>query len=202
MRNFKIAALIIAFVFLSQSSFAEENVGFMQKIKNWGKNVLIKKEAPVVEKAKAKEPAPQPKKEHTRQEMIAGVKETLGENEEILNLLPGMKMEKTDKGEASYIYNGIKLEDLENDKLKQIFMKVRRETLRIRTERINNQMETIRRSQQITSGIPQSTVSRVPPTQVAVPQVYTLPRVPTVPSSNVPQTPKVPSLPPAPPSSE
>jgi hypothetical protein len=107
-------------------------------------------------------------KELTRTEMLADLKSNLAEaSDELLNSLPGIKVEKGVDGKLMYTFKGVVLDKLSTEELTSLFIKVRQTNTRLRIERIQRQLETVRRTQERTTVVP------VPP---AVPQT---PRVPT-----------------------
>jgi hypothetical protein len=196
-----IATLVLAFFSTAQVSFAAEDEGLFKMVSSWGKNVIGKiSPAPVKEEVEPAAPSQEKvraQRELTKSEMVTGIKESLEDNEEMLNFVPGLKMEKSDKGEPSYKLEGIRLEDLDKDRLKSVYIKVRQQATRIRTERLNRQMETVRRSQQLTN-ISRQATPRVPPVPTPIPKTYTPPAVPRA-SNQPPQVAKPPLPPPAPP---
>ena len=131
------------------------------------------------EAVKKTEPAA-PKKELTKADKVGLIKSDLDSFPEILGFVPDIKKETDAAGKASYTYKGKKIEELDNDQLEKLYARVSNETVRLRTDRINRQLDTIRRAEQI------NRQNR---------QLMQTPRVPTPP----PQPPKIPKLPPAPP---
>lgn len=199
-----VVTAIFTFLIYSSISFAEEKAGIVKKLTDLKNKIFAKKEAVPAVKEKAKpavsEPAPNlplPKKTYSKEEMTARIKNILDTEEELLNFIPGLKKAATEKGESFYTYEGLKLEELDKKKLSKIFTRVRQEATRIRTSRLNSQLENIRRNQQLTAaaggGAP-----RVPVMPPQPPRVYTPPSIPPAPPS-VPQPPRAPAQPPAPP---
>ncbi len=199
---------IFGFLFSSSLSFAEEKQGIVKKLIDFKNKTFAKKDAAPAPKAQAKSngPAPvpaavpkvvPPKKIYTKEEMVTQIKKILDIEEEILNFIPGLKKATTEKGESFYTYEGLKLEELDKEKLSKIFTRVRQEATRIRTDRLSRQLETIRRAQQLTDAAAGGP-ARVPAVPPQPPRVYTAPGVPPVPPS-VPQPPKPPAQPPVPP---
>lgn len=209
LKKIVVFAAISAFLFSSSLSFAEEKQGMFKKLIDFKNKAFARKPVVPAVKAEAKPGVPAnggptaapkvvpPKKTYTKEEMIADLKENLDDEEEILNFIPGLKKITTEKGESYYTYEGLKLEDLDKEKLNKIFTRARQETTRIRTNKLNEQLENIRRNQRLTAaaggGVP-----RVPVTPPTPPRMFSAPNVPSAPPP-VPQPPRTPTPPPAPP---
>jgi len=199
LKKIVVFAAIFSFLFSSSLSFAEEKQGIFKKLIDFKNKAFAKKDVAPAVKAVAK-PAPTvpppaavpkvapPKKAYTREEMIADIKEILDDEEEILNLIPGLKKTTTEKGESFYTYEGLKPEELDKEKLGKIFYRVRQEATRIRTNRLNEQLENIRRNQRLTAPAGGG-VSRVPALPTQPPRILQPP----------PAQPQIPKPPPAPP---
>lgn len=104
-----------------------------------------KAEAPKAEGLKA----PVEKKEMTRDEMLADLKESLSEEDEIFDTIPELKAEKDKDGKSYYTFKGMKLEDLSKGDLDKLSARVHQALVRIRTDRTQRQLETVRRTQNI-----------------------------------------------------
>lgn len=187
----KIITLVSVFMFaVSSASFAAENESWIQKIKNRFQKkapAVAAKSAPVKEARKAEPPAKQ-RKDMTKGELAADITKNLGREESILNLVPGLEKKTDPEGKGYYTYEGTKLEDLDRDALDKVFGRVRSEALRLRTDRINRQIETVRRANVVTARVPQTPKVQVPP------RINTSPQVP-----RPVQPPSKPPVPPAPP---
>lgn len=126
----------------------------------------------------------------TEKEMLEEIAEALDSEDAIIDSVPGLKKEQAEGGKSFYTFEGIKIEALGKDKMAELMNKVRQQKVRIHTENINRQLETVRRIQQIDN------LSRA-----AVPQAVVMPpaapRMPPVPpsASRPPQVPRVPSAP-------
>lgn len=200
-----VVAAIFGFLFSSSFSFAEEKQGVLKKLIDFKNKAFTKKDAAPAVKAEAKPVKPAapaakiplpPKKAFTKDEIAKHVKEMLDHEEEVINLIPGLKKSMTEKGESFYTYEGTRLEDLDKGTLDKIFSRMNQEVTRIRTERLNKQLESIRHAQQITSAAAGAAKIPTPPPQP--PRIYSGPSVPSTPPS-VAQPPRTPVLPPAPP---
>lgn len=194
---------IFGFLLYSSLSFAEEKQSIFKKLIDFKNKTFTKKDAATPAKVETKpgSPAPVvtpkaalPKKTYTKEEMIVDVKETLDDEEELLNFIPGLKKATTEKGESLYTYEGMKLEELDQEKLRKIFTRVRQEATRIRTDRLSRQLETIRRTQQLTA-VAAGGAPKMPVAPPAPPRILSAPNVPSAPAS----VPRPPSPPPAPP---
>ncbi|MCX5686561.1 MAG: hypothetical protein NTW09_03775 [Candidatus Omnitrophica bacterium] len=211
LKKIVVFAAIFGFLFSSSLSFAEEKQGIFKKLIDLKNKAFAKKDATPAVKAAAKPavtvppPAVVPKvmppaKAYTREEMIADIKEILDDEEEILNLIPGLKKTVTEKGESFYAFDGLKPEELDKEKLGKIFYRVRQEATRIRTNRLNRQLENIRRNQRLTAPAGGG-VSRVPalppqPPRISVPVPPSVPQQPKPPAHpSVPQPPRLPATP-------
>jgi len=140
-------------------------------------------------------------KEMTKEDILKEIHDELDGEDEILDYMPEIKKTKDLDGKTAYIYRvgtrDTKLEELDKDTLEKILSKVYNQATIIRTDRINNQMETIRQAQRAgmgggVSGRPPA-VPTMPPRVTAIP-----PKPPQIPPS-VTTPPKTPTPPPAPP---
>lgn len=120
-------------------------------------------------------------------EYIEGV---LDYEEEILNFIPELKKEEDATGNVFYTYEGVRLSELDMEKLDKVFVRVRNEDVRIRTERMNEQLQSIQRSQQAIMAAQQASRASVIVTPPPQP-----PQAPPTPSS-ASQIPKPPPPPP------
>lgn len=123
------------------------------------------------------------KKELTKQELVAHLKMMLEHEDEVLSFIPELKKEKDAKGNISYLYKGKKIEDIDEKSLRGLYSRTQNELTRIRTERLNKQLESIRRADQAARAAQQA--SRIP-------RVVTPPQQP-------PSPPQIPKQPPQPP---
>jgi CxxC motif-containing protein len=198
MKKISVLALTIVIAMVSVS-FAAENESWMQKMKGkfQKKEIAIdNKTAPVkeinknvpVKESKKMEAPKKERKDMTKSELAAEISKNLDREESILNLIPGLEKKVDPNGKEYYAYQGKKLDDLDKDTLDKILGRVRNEALRIRTDKLNRQLETVRRANAMAA-----TASRVP--RVPVPPTINVP--PQVPRSV--QPPSKPPAPPAPP---
>ena len=185
--RFGVIVIAVSF-FLASNSFAADNESWIQKIKSkfQKKEVVESKNNISANEVKKAETPRKARKDMTKSELADIIVRDLDREESILNLVPGLEKKSDSEGKEYYTYNGTKLEGLDRDTLDKIYGRVRNEALRLRTDKLNRQIETVR---------------RVNSTRVMVPQV---PRTAIPPKINVPpQTPartvQPPSRPPAPP---
>ena len=199
----KIAVLAFSILFAVASvSFAADNESWIQKMKNKfqkkevavpikaapAKEVAVPIKADPAKEVNSAEAPKKKRKDMTKNELASDIANNLNREGSILNMVPGLEKSSDSEGKDYYTYQGTKLEDLDKSTLDGIFGRVRNEALRLRTDRITRQMETVRRASAATSMIPQ--VPRASPT------VNTPPQIP-----RPAQPPSRPSTPPAPPAS-
>ncbi|MDP2912635.1 MAG: hypothetical protein Q8N91_01330 [Candidatus Omnitrophota bacterium] len=215
-RSTRVLILIaVSFITFTTVSSAEERQGFIKRLLKLPRQTTKTDAGPTAEKTAAKavpadnkkivrleEPAipgaeektvdNKPAKEITQQEFVQHLEETLDYDDEALGAIPELKKEEG----GFYTYNGVKLEDLDREKLNTVFSRIQNEIGRIRTERLNQQLESIRQAQQANMAAQQA---------ARIPAVFTLPpkppQVPQPPPSppQIPMTPQVPQPPPNPP---
>ncbi|MDO8525584.1 MAG: hypothetical protein Q7S07_03760 [Candidatus Omnitrophota bacterium] len=119
-----------------------------------------------------------PDKELTKREMVDRINSNLDSFPEILNFVPGLKKETGPAGKITYTYHGKNIGALEAEQLSGIYSRVNNESVRLRTDRINRQLDNIRRIDEI------NRQNR---------QLIRTPKIPTPP----PRLPKIPRIPPA-----
>lgn len=152
-----------------------------------------KREAPPQAAAKKTE-APKarvPKKDMTREEMISELKEELKFNEELFDLFPDMKSKKGDDGNIYFTFKGIKIEDMPKEDIDNLLTKVRQALTKIRTDRIERQLEVVRRVERLNSAAAPLQSPRVPAAPPSAPRTVSAP--PSPPSAS-----RSPSIPPPP----
>ena len=131
------------------------------------------------------------KKEFTKEEMLEHVLFTLEHEEEVLNYIPELRKEKGPEGKFVYRYRGVRLEDLDEKNMREAFRRINNEASRIRMERLNKQLENIRRSQQAVEAanraaaqqriISQSVMSQPPKPPPSIPRPPQIPQIPKPP---------------------
>ena len=136
--------------------------------------VAAKKETPV-------------KPEKTKEEMLTDIKNNLKAYDEIFNSMPALKAQKDEAGNFFYTYKGIKLEDMSAEDLKKISLRIGQLAVKIRTENIQRQLNTIKNAQKLQGAGSQGAPGAV--------------RTPAQPPHVPPSVPAVPKAPPAPPAS-
>lgn len=168
---FAAVIMVLSLAVFAGDGFGEdEKQGVPQKVKNAPQAAANKAEAP---KARV------PKKDMTREEMVLELKEELKYGEELFDLFPDMKSKKGDDGNVYFTFKGVKIEDMPKEDIDNLLTKVRQALIKIRTDRIERQLEIVRRVERLNSA-------------AAPPQG---PRVPAAP----PSAPRAPSRPPSPP---
>lgn len=126
-------------------------------------------------------------KDMTREDMIAELKTDLADNEELFDMMPDIKAEKDDSGVNYFTINGTRVEGLSDETLKNVFTRVRQAVIRIRTDRIQQQLDMVRQAERA-----QRVIAPLRPPQIPS-------AVRSAPPSQPQSAPKPPSLPPAPP---
>ena len=186
MKKTAVLAVAILFCFVSASS-AAENESWIQKLKSRfaKKEVVVPvKTAPVKETKKIEAPKKE-RKSMTKGELAADIIKNLDREDSILGLVPGLEKKSGPGGKEYYAYQGTMLQDLDKETLDKIFGRVRNEALRLRTDKLNRQLETVRRAS-VTGAV----VSQAP--RSPVPQAINNP-------PRIPRTIQPPPKPPAPP---
>jgi len=139
-----------------------------------------------VKDKKSKQPSTQKKSarkvktkasEMTKNQMLAELKEDLASTDEVFDVVQGLKVVIGTDGRAVYTYNGVALEKISKEDMAKLFGRVRQALVKIRTDRIQRQLEITKQVERLQS--------------MASPRQS--PRTP----SAVPSVPKVPSSPPA-----
>jgi uncharacterized phage infection (PIP) family protein YhgE len=134
--------------------------------------------APKTEPPQAVVSKDQPKdKEKTKEEMLAELKEDLADNDEVFDALPELKTGTDRNGNAVYTYKNTALNELSKEDLTNLYDRVRQALVKIRTDRIQRQLETINQVERLQRmantpqppRIPaQAQPSRIPATQPSV----------------------------------
>jgi hypothetical protein len=87
------------------------------------------------------------KKEMTKDETLAQLKKEIATSDEIFNAVQGLKSEKDSKGNIIYTLNGVTIDNLSKEDLDKLLTRVRQSLVKIRTDRIQKQLETVKRAQ-------------------------------------------------------
>lgn len=134
---------------------------------------------PKIAAPKADTPNAKPsKKEMTRDEMLAELKDSFDEADELFNMIHGLKAETDKNGKVYYMIGGVKLEDMENEDLSNLLIKVRQVLVKIRTERIQNQLETVERIHNLQRVVVPSQAPAAPATPRSAPRTPQAPPSP------------------------
>lgn len=122
------------------------------------------------------------KKELTKSEVLDNLKIELEQNDEVFDMIPELKAQKDNEGKTLYTFKGVKLDDLTKEDLDKISKQVNHAITVIQSDRIQGQLETIRRTQnvqrmtvppqspRIPAAAQPSSASRTPPSPPTVPQ--------------------------------
>jgi LPS O-antigen subunit length determinant protein (WzzB/FepE family) len=153
-------AAYLAFAVDIQSSEKEKGPGAAQKAESAG----------MAEKTKEAPPNVKMAKDMNVQELADAISKALEHNSDIMDYIPGYKSEKDSSGADYYTYNGIRLDKLEKDKLVAMYTRIRQERVRLNTERINRQLDSIRSAQQAASMARQASRVTYVPMPPAQPQ--------------------------------
>lgn len=193
-RDFLLATGIV--LLLAPSLYAAENEGFFPRLwHRWfpPKTEAAREVAPQPDREPAKIPdAPKIEEvagekaaqevkaarkrltDMTKDELVADILETLDSEEEVLDYVPEIKKARDATGKDTFTYNGARFDELEKGLLEKIWTRVHQTATRIRTERIQDQLETIRQIENLrraTTPPPQPPPQppRVPPTPPRIP---------------------------------
>lgn len=177
-----IMVLLLA-VFAGDGFGEDEKQGVSQKVKNAPQAAANKAEAP---KARVS------KKDMTREEMVLELKEELKYNEELFDLFPDMKSKKGDDGNVYFTFKGVKIEDMPKEDIDNLLTKVRQALTKIKTDRIERQLEIVRRVERLNRAAAPLQSPRAPAAPPSAPSVPSAP-----PSSQ--SAPRAASPPPSPP---
>ena len=162
----KITVFLISALFLTTAvtAFAEEELGFIQRLKNRfmkkpaqavtaSKAVSMPKAAAssVTEKAGPIDMVPAPKTEGipvNREDFIDSIKQTLDADPEVIPNIADLKMVK-DGDKVSYTFKEFSLESLDDESLQGLANKIIGEVGRVRSVVVSEQMAAIRQAQQV-----------------------------------------------------
>jgi len=125
----------------------------------------------------------------TKEELLADIKDNLDSEEEILNYVPSLKKSQGTGAINIYLLDGVPLEQVEKEDLEKISVTVAQISTKIRTDRIVNQLESIRQAQNLSR---MQNITRPP-------QIVTPPVRPSPPPRAPSTTSSIPPAPPAPP---
>lgn len=134
-----------------------------------------------------------PKKDMTREEMALELREELGSYEELFDLFPDIKSKKGDNGNVYFTFKGIKIEDMTKEDIDNLLTKVRQALTKIKTDRIERQLEIVRRVERLNRAAVPLQSPRVP---AAPPSTPSAPAAPPPPPQSAPRTASAPPSPP------
>lgn len=125
-------------------------------------------------------------KKLTRSEILADLKDDLASEDEIFNYVRGLGKAKGPDGKETFTFKkgdkDLPIDELDEDTLRKLSASVNQIVTKLRTDRIQDQLETIRQAQKIQS------VTRAPVAPASTNR-QTLPKTPP----SVPSVPKVPT---------
>jgi len=156
--------------------FAEENPGFAKRM--WRKFINRNNQTQEVKKTPVSK---EPVKELSNEEMIERMKNMIEVYPEIKESVPGLKIAygKEDAVEGvELVVDGEskQLSELDDDTLKKLYSRIANERTRLYAERIQKQLETVRRAQGALKLPPQSSQPpRLPQLPPAPPKVFSPP---------------------------
>ena len=81
-----------------------------------------------------------------KDETLYELKKELAGNAEILGMVPSLKAEQDNEGKIFYTFNGVKLESLAKEDLKNLSVRVHHIFVKMQAERIARQLKTTRPS--------------------------------------------------------
>ena len=140
-----------------------------------------------VKAEEAKEDGEKPRAKFTKKEILEHLNGVLEYEEGVLGFVKELKKDKDENGKVFYRYLGTRLEDLDEETLNTVFVRVQNEAGRIRAERLNKQLENIQQAQRATLAA-----------QQAQRAAFTPPQPPPRPPQPPPQPPQIPKPPPTP----
>jgi len=175
----KITILLTAILFFTMAAiaFAEEDIGFIQRMKN----KFMKK--PVQSTAAAKVvPAPKgrvsPATEKIllkKEDVVDNIKQMLSSDPEVIPNIANLKMLK-EKDKVSYTFKGAALESLDRESLQGLSDRILGEIGVLRSNAINEQMSVVRQSQQVQMQVNQAQQAQAASRQIA--QAQAIPKAP------------------------
>lgn len=191
----KMVILLVGALFLTVAvtAFAEEELGFIQRMKN----KFMKKPtqattttkaaaSPVIGKTDQKASASVPTVEEVpikKEDFIENIKQTLDADPEVIPNITDLKMTK-DGDKVSYTYKEASLESLNNESLQGLANKIIGEVGRIRSEAIREQTDAVRQAQQVQTQLVQVQQAQAASRQAA--QIQSIPKPPSGPTAGSP----------------
>ncbi|MFA6320441.1 MAG: hypothetical protein WCY36_01120 [Candidatus Omnitrophota bacterium] len=119
------------------------------------------------------------RKDFTKEDFISRIKNNLDRFPEIVDLVQGLSRSKDAAGNIFYVYQGKKIEDLDKELLSKLYARVSNDAVRLRTERINKQLEAMSRAERLSRQTSQvSPVPKIPKAPATPPTVTQLPKTP------------------------
>jgi len=171
----------VVVVMLSFGLFAAYAIGEKKKDIESPKADLPQAIAPEAKPEEKETAEAKPKeKEATKDQMLAELKEDFSDNDELFDVIQGLKASTGKDGNAVYTYNNTALDELSKEDLANLYNMARRALVKIRTDRIQRQLEISRQAERLqrTANPPQPpripaavpSPPRTPPQPPPVPQ--------------------------------
>ena len=123
------------------------------------------------------------KKAMTREGKIAELTEDFASTDELFSVVQGLKAEKDKLGKVSYTFKGMKVENLSEEDMDKLLTQVKQALVKIRSDRITKQLETVKQAQRIhdmtrSAPISISTPAQPPRTPPSTPPTVNIPKAP------------------------
>jgi len=203
----KIMILAVLALFTASLAYGAEAQSVWQRMRNrfFPSKVAVKSDVakPAVAKPAAAKsaamPAPLQREEAeakarkdrsamTKEELLADIRDNLDSEDEILNYVPSLKKSQDAEGKNIYLFHGVLLKDVSRDGLEKLSVTVAQISTKIRTDRIVNQLESIRQAQSVSR---MQNIMRPPRIVTPPAQPPQTPRAPS-PTANIPSAPPSP----------
>lgn len=108
--------------------------------------------------------------EMTKDQMLAKLKESIASTDEIFEVIKELRTVISKDGKISYTYNGIALDSISKEDMAKLFSRVRQALVKIRTDRIQKQLEITRKVERLQSAADVRQPSRLPASPPSLPK--------------------------------
>ena len=170
-RVFFIAVVIAPLFALSAAYGLDTAKNEESKQPSTQKITVPKTVAPKAAAVKAAAPKTQTKHiETTKEEMIAELKKDLAGTKGVFSMIPELKSVISQDGKAAYTYGGVALEDLSKEDIVKLLSRVRQALVKIKTDRIQRQLEIAKQVEKFQGATDVRQPSRVPVAAPSVPK--------------------------------
>lgn len=109
------------------------------------------------------------KEEMTKEQMLVELKDDLSDMEEIFDTVPGLKSEMDAAGSPAFFFQGVNLDSLSEKDLGDLYGKVRQAAVKIRTDRIQRQLDMAKQTQRLQGAVTPPQPPRTPPSPPKAP---------------------------------